>query len=283
MTAQPRGAARSIVIGVMAATLWATTNAFAGGQATATSASGAAGDPSRVTPQDIYSGLVAETFRGLLQEVVVLGLFIVGIGNMRQGVRDPSYSRTSEFRKRLVLIAAVLLYVTYMKLTYSVEWALGPEDVIRRARTTFTEDERNRSALLVIVLVPIDLAIVVLLAGMFLVLSRDDNLGGQGGILDEVGSLYRLTRATHVFTLGWWFAFAGLAEGGIGRWSDITYHATFVALHSGGLGLLRHSRARLPVGEDSNRVENRHVAIYSVLAVSVYISRIWIYVHRYTS
>ena len=238
--------------------------------------------PRQVRPQDVYSGLVAETLRALIQEALVLGLFIVGVGNLRIAAKDPEYLKSASFAKHIVILSGIALFVTYMKLSYSVEWALSPEDVIRQARTTFTERDRDHSALMVILLVPVDLAIVILMAVMFLILAKDDYFGGQKTILDEVKSLYKVTAATHIATMIWWMLFGFLTGELASRMSDIGYHGFFAFCHIGGLLIIKQSMGKAQDKQYSAPSEWWHVAIYTSLLAAVYISRMWIYIHRYT-
>ena len=230
-----------------------------------------------VEPQHVYSGLVAETLRSLIQEVLVLGFFMVGVGHVNHAVKEPGYFSTATFRKRILLLSVVMLFVTYMKLTYSVEWALSPENVIDLARENFSNFERHHAAWMVILLTPIDMLIVVCLAGMFLVLARDEFFTSDGTLQREIKQLYLLTGFAHLVTIVWWFVFGSLSCGGLGRMDDIAYHGAFVSLHA--TGYLVFTRSKSP----SLRSENLHVILYSLLALSVYVTRLWIYIFRYTS
>lgn len=230
-----------------------------------------------VFPQHVYSGLVAETLRSLLQEVLVLGFFIVGVGHVNHAVKEPNYFKTAMFRKRILLLCVVMLFVTYMKLTYSVEWALSPENVIDHARENFTNFDRHHAAWMVILLTPIDMLIVICLAGMFLVLARDEFFQPDGTLNREIKQLYVLTGAAHLVTIFWWVLYGLLATDGFGRITDVGYHATFVALHlTGYLVFTRSTSAFL-------KSENFHVALYSFLVLAVYVTRLWIYIFLYTS
>ena len=237
-----------------------------------------------VAPADIYSGLVAETLRGLIEEVLILGLFIVGVGHFRHALRDPSYLRSIAFAKRFSLLAGVMLFVTYMKLTYSVEWALGIESLVDQASLEFTTGQRHQASFMVILLTPIDLCIVALMAGMFIVLALDEYVqekpttNRKQSLCNDLKYLYILTGGAHCVTILWWFLFAVLSGDGIGRWSDIAFHATFALLHL--FGYLALKRAGFAC---SDRSEAWHVSWFVFLTVSVYVLRLWIYIFRYTS
>ena len=237
-----------------------------------------------VKPADIYSGLVAETLRGLIEEVLILGLFIVGVGHFRHALRDPSYLRSIPFAKRFGLLAGVMLFVTYMKLTYSVEWALGIESLVDQAKIEFSTAQRHQASFMVILLTPIDLCIVALMAGMFIVLALDDYVQEkpsnkrEQSLCSDLKYLYILTGAAHGVTILWWLFFAVLSGDGISRWSDIAFHAIFALLHL--FGFLALKRAGFAC---SSRSEGWHVSWFVLLTVSVYVLRLWIYIFRYTS
>ena len=241
-----------------------------------------------IQPQNIYSGLVGGTLQSLIQQVLILGIFIVGIGHVTHGIKKAQYFSSSLFRKRLLLVCVVILFVTFMKLTYSVEWGLSFESMIQQARAIFEDAERHRAALMVVLLTPIDLTTIVLLAGMFLVLavdeSSDDKISGSGVTIHrELRNLYLLTGSTHFVMVIWWIFFNMLTDGGILKnLGDIMYHIIFVFLHAAGYTVLKKNT------DGKNKIsgwigsENFHICFYSVITLSVYVSRLWIYVFRYT-
>ena len=242
----------------------------------------------QVEPQHVYSSLVAETVRGLLEEVLILGLFIVGVGHAAHAAKAPGYLRSANFRKRLALLAAVMLFVTYMKLTYYVEWTSRVEGALQSAQSVFTDTDRHTAALMVILLTPLDLAIVGLLAGMFLVLARDEYLFRKEdkfdySLVSEVRQLYLLTGGAHLTTAVWWVAFGAFSGGVIGRWEDLLYHATFAALHGAGYYKIKSvSDDPLGISSPVHRTETAHVSYYIAITIAVYVTRLWIYVFRYT-
>ena len=237
-----------------------------------------------VKPADIYSGLVAETLRGLIEEVLILGLFIVGVGHFRHALRDPSYLRSFPFAKRFGLLAGIMLFVTYMKLTYFVEWALGVESLVDQARIEFTTGQRHQASLMVILLTPIDLCIVALMAGMFIVLALDEYVqekpaaSKEQSLCNDLKYLYILTGSAHAVTILWWLVFAVLSGDGISRWSDVAFHAIFAILHLIGFMALKRKGFNC-----SSRCEGWHVSWFVFLTVTVYVLRLWIYIFRYTS
>lgn len=240
-----------------------------------------------IQPQNIYSGLVGGTLHALIQQVLIIGIFIVGIGHVTLGIKKAQYFSTPLFRKRLLLVCVVILFVTFMKLTYSVEWGLSFESMIQQARATFGDAERHRAALMVVLLIPIDLTTIILLAGMFLVLavdeSSDDKISESGiTIHRELRNLYLLTGSTHCAMVLWWIFFNILTNGFFNNLEDIMYHVIFVSLHATGYIVLKKntdSRNKMSSWMGS---ENLHICFYSVITFSVYVSRLWIYVFRYT-
>lgn len=240
-----------------------------------------------IQPQNIYSGLVGGTLQALIQQVLILGIFIVGIGHVTHGIKKAQYFSTPLFRQRLILVCVVILFVTFMKLTYSVEWGLSFESMIQQARATFEDAERHRAALMVVLLIPIDLTTIVLLAGMFLVLAVDessDDKSSESGITihRELRNLYLLTGSTHFAMILWWIFFNILTDGIFNNLGDILYHVIFVSLHATGYTVLKKNT------DSKNRISgwmsngNLHVCFYSVITLSVYVSRLWMYVFRYT-
>ncbi|MCI5115810.1 MAG: hypothetical protein D3921_07865 [Candidatus Electrothrix sp. AW1] len=240
-----------------------------------------------IQPQNIYSGLVGGTLQALIQQVLILGIFIVGIGHVTHGIKKAQYFSTPLFRQRLILVCVVILFVTFMKLTYSVEWGLSFESMIQQARATFEDAERHRAALMVVLLIPIDLTTIVLLAGMFLVLAVDessDDKSSESGITihRELRNLYLLTGSTHFAMILWWIFFNILTDGIFNNLGDIMYHVIFVSLHATGYTVLKKST------NSKNKITswisngNLHVCFYSFITLSVYVSRLWMYVFRYT-
>lgn len=241
-----------------------------------------------VKPEHVYSRLVADTLRGLLEEVLILGMFIVGVGHISHAARDPGYLRSLKFKKSLVLLAAVMLFVTYMKLTYYVEWTSASDAIIREAKQNFTNADRNTAALMVILLTPVDLCVVAFLAGMFLVLARDEFLfrkeQGDNSLIGEVRLLHLFTGGAHFVTVVWWILFGTFTDGVPHRSPDILYHSSFALLQ--GLGYLNIRRLKDDPTDRSrraDRLETACVSYYTLITVTVYASRLWIYVHRYTS
>lgn len=241
-----------------------------------------------VRPQHVYSHLVAETLRGLLEEVLILGMFIVGVGHISHAARDPGYLKSRKLKKSLVLLAAVMLFVTYMKLTYYVEWTSASDAIIREAKEQFTNADRRIAALMVILLTPVDLCVVAFLAGMFLVLARDEFLFrkelGDNSLIGEVRLLHLFTGGAHFVTVVWWILFGTFTGGVPNRATDILYHAVFATLQLAGYAVIRRKQYDpKDLSPRIDRLETRYIAYYATITFAVYASRLWIYVFRYTS
>ena len=224
------------------------------------------------TPDDVFSVLVADTIRGLLEELLVIGLLVVGVGHFAHGRHDYSYYQSRVFRNRMILLTSVVLFVTYLRLTYFVEWENELSTVLAQARDTFDFWQSNKAAWMVILLTPLDLLAIVCLVGMFLAVAGSEFFGGDNkerkSIAIEVRQLYLFTGLAHAEFVVSWIALRAFTGEILTGWGDIAYHLLFASLHFYGrrrmqVSLLAGSDA---VNDDSPTVQ-RHVYFYAALTI----------------
>lgn len=246
-------------------------------------------DSMSAQPADVFSALVADTIRGLLEELLVIGLMVVGVGHFAPGRHKPAYYRSSLFRNRIVLLSAVVLFVTYLRITYFVEWENDLVSVLESAKSSFDFSQSNQAAWMVILLTPLDLLAMVCLVGMFLAVAgseffgEDKKEGEASSLATEVKQLYLFTGLTHAEFVVSWIAIRSFTGEFSTGWSDIVYHSIFFALHMlGRRSLSTHLKAEATPNHSSWL--QVHVFCYASLAVLVYVTRLWWYVAlRYTA
>ncbi len=226
----------------------------------------------------LYAKLVNGLISTLLNELLVLGLFFVFYGYITQIIKKPKLIRSAEFIKRLILLGDVSIFVFYIALTYFMPYAnVSFADIVEQARS-FPEMHLIRAKLTLLVMSPIDLLSIVVLAGMYASLGMDNFEGDATDSIEtekldkRLNNLFMLTGIWHFVTVIWWIAFGILTDYGL-KAEDIAYHAVFGILHLVGFYFWR----RLSEKGYSNWYG---IGYYSLLIVTVYSSRIWIYIDR---
>lgn len=223
-----------------------------------------------------------------------IGLFVVGLGYIRHTVRKPRVLRHSGFWKRMLLLGCVVLFVTYVTIAYEVD--IEPPNAAESGSVALATV--HNAKLLILTILPIDLLGIALTATLFAVLSLEDlpdlfqKLDRKFDLYDQIGLLFLLTGLWHVVMIGWWGVYS-VYNGNLGTWFeswrsyqthnlyDVLYHLVY------GLGYLSHFYLWKKLSGGSwhrtrrTWVEWWGIAVYAVLVVTVYISRLSSYVDRY--
>lgn len=243
-------------------------------------------------PQDVYTSLVNSPLTSLLEGVMGLGLFVVGLGYLRHIARDPKILRHSGVWKRALLLGAVVMFVTYITVAYEVD--IGPPD----EEFMLPVKEVAQAKLLTLMMLPIDLLGVGLMAALFAILSLEDlpdllkGAGRKIGLYDQIGLLFLVTGAWHVVMVAWWFMFT-LHTGGVGSWFeswqsyryhnlyDVVYHVAFGVAHLSYFWLWKRMEDGAWVRARRGVLEWWGVLVYVSLVTSVYVTRLSSYVDKY--
>ena len=69
----------------------------------------------------IFTEVITPLVKGLYTEVMVIGMFLVGFGYVRSAMSDPLVVRRGHFCRRIVLLTSVMLFSTYIILSYNVD------------------------------------------------------------------------------------------------------------------------------------------------------------------
>lgn len=248
-------------------------------------------------PEQVYTGLVNSPLSSLLEEVVALGIFVVGLSYLRHAMRDPDVLRRSAFVKRAVLLGAVVVFVTYIAVAYEVDLFVQEQAGQGASRVTDLAGAKR----LTLMILPIDLLGVGLTAGLFAVLTLDDlrdllRAGDKEVDLNtQIAFLFLLTGLWHGLMIAWWLVYGAntleahdlLSLQATARQLnlyDLLYHFAYGLGHLSCAYLwVRMRRDGLWDGPRRSKVEWWGVVLYGLLVTAVYLTRLSSYVEKYAT
>lgn len=256
-------------------------------------------------PEQIYTGLVNSPLSSLLEEVVALGIFVVGLSYLRHAMRDPDVLWRSAFFKRALLLGCVVLFVTYIAVAYEVDLFVQRQAGELGSGVTDLPGAKR----LILTILPIDLLGVGLTAGLFAVLSLDDlrdllRAGDKEIDLNtQIFFLFLLTGLWHGLMIAWWLVYGVNTFEVYGLLSlreaarqlnayDLLYHSAYALGHLSCAYLWVRIEGRCSAAsssdaewrsavEWSSAMEWWGVGLYGLLVTAVYLTRLSTYVEKY--
>lgn len=223
--------------------------------------------------QYLYSKLISPTSSVLIHEVIVLGLFFVFAAYIRvameaRRIEDASFKPL----KRFVMLAGVLLLALYNAISYEID----------AMSATVRPDAEVTSLVLtqLLLIAPLDLALVAVAALLFLVLGHEAVMGRdkgseRGTIAVDVQRCFLLTALWHTLCLPWWLMFIGAHP-----WSTVVeslqFHAAYATVHS--VCALVWSRVGFREDESRRWGVWVPVLVYFVVVASLYAWRLAWYI-----
>lgn len=194
----------------------------------------------------IYHSLSQEIIGSLLEHLLFIGIFSVAFVIVRRSILDPSWIRSTDLIRHLVILFSIVLFITYIHMTYEIEnfkglTHLSTRDLIEQnqlvVRTLSHEGLRTAKTQLLILL-PVDITGVAVISGLFAVLIvfnlDSSNWSGRNiSTIREVVFLFSITAVWHMAMIVWWLIY-GLFEAGLrgvrSRVSDILFHLAYLLL-----------------------------------------------------
>jgi hypothetical protein len=223
----------------------------------------------------VYSQFVAPIIKTLYCEVMIIGLFGVTIWYVRCAHSLSTTIGDPNFWKRVILLAAVMLFTIYIVVSYQIDSA----PAVRPGQ--FANSESLISVqIAILVITPLELLMVALGAGLFLVLAMDafakssTDVKPTFQLKDEPGHLFLITGTWHSCCAIWWLINIYRDGSGFGY----SFHVTFALLHY--LSLMLWKRWSANTERAQNVREWVAICIYSALIIGVYISRLGWYVRN---
>lgn len=212
----------------------------------------------RQAPVIVYQVLSGQLLGELHSQVLVLGIFAVFLGFLREFM-EPDL-REGAILKRSILFLGVLLFTSYVAFTYTLEGeaAYPFEDIgnwwhcaaLREKAPGALFDDQTSLKVLLLTLTPIDLLAVGLIAFLFVVIAqvkigqssdpRSNGIEVQTIALSlnrHLPLLYLATGLAHAMFALWWYIRALITAGeGAAGTSDVTfdiqYHAQYALVYA---------------------------------------------------
>lgn len=226
---------------------------------------------------DFYLELVAGIMSPLHDEVLVVGVFLVLLTQAGSAMLGTKQQERDYFLKTITLLFFVILFSSY----YAISFELESQGTTLGA----SADAEAGRPFLPIVMLPLDLIMISVNAGLMVLLADDrvlaDLLGHDGLVpatrtfSKKLRLLLSLSATWHLMTVLWWVAFCLLGGASLAL-KDMAYHGLFAGLHLLGVPLVE----RLCRGREGARIEWLALGYYCLVLGTCYVTRMYAYLCR---
>lgn len=166
----------------------------------------------------VYNTLSTRIIGTLIDQALAAGLFSIAFVFLRRATLDPSWPRSADFIKHLLLLFSVVLLFVYVDLAYEVEFLKGlhspiGQNVVGPANnpgsSLASQDEQNAAKLQLLLLIPVDLVGITLMASLFGVilvfgLNQETWSGPTTNMIRQVTYLLIIMIAWRISMICWW-------------------------------------------------------------------------------
>lgn len=229
----------------------------------------------------LYSFLAIPSVRQLYVQVMVIGMFMVGLGYVKGAILNRKIFKNRGFYKRLVLSIDVFLFTTYAIISYEID---TPSPEFPKLMKLISNETISSITNTILIIIPIDFIMVWLTGLLFLTLSRE--LVGLGitdkpislDVRHELSVIFFVTGTWHFVCCIWWFLWYG--DDSMFNWYSVLYHSSFgAAQFSFGffwLLMIRKEYYDLNI----NFSEWMATICYTILIIAVYVTRLSWYIQN---
>lgn len=247
----------------------------------------------------IYHSLSSKIVSSLLEQLLFVGIFSIAFVIVRRSILEPSWLKSNDFIRQMMLLFSIALFTSYIFITYEVENIkglsfLGAITEVSDKEALLGDLSQNalaKAKTQLLLLLPVDLIGIALISGMFaslIVFNFDsDKLSGRNAsTIKEVLVLFSITIVWHIAMIVWWVLY-GLFEnsinGVIKYIPDIMFHITYIVVE----GIIALTVARFyptKLGSTYSSILAWGITIsYCLILVSLYAVRLWQYMDRFVS
>ena len=231
-----------------------------------------------------------------MKQLVFFGTFTTCLVFVRRALLDPGWVRSSDFLRNIALLLSVTLFTLYIGLTYEIENFNGLQGTgsdTKRVETiqkivALDAASWNRSRILLLTIIPIDLIGIVLNSALYALLiwnsGNNNNWTGRNTSTHRlIVNLFSIAAAWHLVMATWWivYTFFSSSLSDIFANTSIAFHLTF-AVFDLVIAALGHKLSKQEsVAHHIGRITSTMTIVFFFYFLLLYSLRLWGYCNRF--